>query len=55
MINRRILLKALGITAGLAATHSTLEVASLAQAPPTPAPPPRDALAVLCRESLRAE
>jgi Fe-Mn family superoxide dismutase len=39
MINRRSLLKALGITAGLAATHSTLEVASLAQAPTAPAPP----------------
>src|SRR5450631_1497973 len=39
MINRRSLLKALGFTAGLAAAHSTLEVAALAQAPAAPAPP----------------
>ncbi len=39
MINRRSLLKALGFTAGLAATHRTLEAATLAQAPATPAAP----------------
>jgi Fe-Mn family superoxide dismutase len=39
MINRRSILKALGLTAGLAVTHNALDAAALAQTPAAPAAP----------------